>query len=113
MVWASSGSHAQRVTECLFSARSLARVVPHAPAPTTPIRSIGADLLMPASPAEQEQPGEPEERRRHEGKADHLGGPQRSQHQAVDSQPLDEKPTERIEPQVTERKGSRGVLQPA
>src|SRR3989337_1390644 len=113
MVRASSGSHTQRVTECFFSARSLARVVPQAPAPMTPTRSIAQGLALAGSLSKDKQPGEPEDRGRHEGKTDHLGDPKGSEHQAVDSQPLDEEPAHGVQAEVAERKGSRRLLQAA
>src|SRR3990172_6674150 len=113
IVTASSGSHTQRVTECPFSTRSLARVVPQAPAPTTPIRSIDRHLPALRPPPNEEQPEKPEERCRHEGETDDLGGPERPQHQAINPEPLDEESTEGVEPKIAEHEGAWELFQAA
>src|SRR5574341_588317 len=113
IVTASSGSHTQRVTECPFSTRSLARVVPQAPAPTTPIRSIDRHLPALWPPTNEKQPGKTEERCRYEGEADDLGRPEGPQHQAINPEPLDEESTEGVEPKVAERESARKLFQAA
>src|SRR3989337_968349 len=113
MVTASSGSHTQRVTECPFSTKSLARVVPHAPAPTTPIRSIDRPRPAFGPPTHEKQPGKPEERCRHEGETDDLGGPERPQHQAINPEPLDEESTEGVKPKVAEHESAWELFQAA